>query len=345
MSQCPFCADPVGAKGLLPEGENTCPVCGNEIPSVAAATASSVYQGPAPLFPARGRGLDRAPGEIRKQEPSEDDAEEPASFATQLRQVDVGTAAGFALGGVALVTASIPDLTLFTKPLSCLGLLLGVVGGVVPAVRAHKKVAIPAVTCGLCLLVFLFAGDWPRWSAPQPIPAMAITLHQAGMVAPRPVAEDEWLDASTCAFRASSLQVQIVSVHLGQPELHAAGRVTHSPDKCLMIKLQVIDAGTMYRPNLPYISWADERNAPSKHPALLTDNTEHAYVQRTFEAGTKIAGRTYVHALTPPALRELLVFAAPDSNIEYLRLKLPASAFGAPGEYRFQIPRSMIEGL
>ncbi len=341
MSQCPFCADPVGAKGLLPDGENTCPVCGNEIPAAAVTASAPAYQAPEPRLPAR--NLDRPAGEMRKPDVAEDDAEERPSFATQLRQLDVGTAAAFALGGVALVTASIPDLVIFTKPLSGLGLLLGIVGGVLPAVKKRRNVAIPGATCGLCLLVLLLAGNWPRLSAPVQVPAVAITLHQGGMVAPRVVADDEWLDASACAFRSGDLEVEVVSVQIGPVQL--VGSRGPAPDKCLTIRLRVTDKNVRFRERVPYETWADEANAPSKHPPEMTDNLEHVYPQKTFAPGVRIVGRTYVDALMPPALRELLVYSAPDSGIEYLRLKLSASAFGAPGEFRFQIPKSMIEGL
>jgi hypothetical protein len=343
MSQCPFCADPVGAKGLLPEGESTCPVCGNQIPSVATAAPASAYQAPAPRPPTAAPTLDRPNGQPRKREEPEDDADEPMSFADQLRHVDVGTAAAFALGGVALVTASISDLTHFTKLLSGLGLLLGLVGGVVPALRKHRSIAIPAVTCGLCLLVLLLGGNWPRLSAPPPHPSVAITLHQGGMVAPRAIPDDEWLDASNCAFRCGDLQVEITSVQFGPIQL--IGNRTPAPDRCLTIHLRVTDQYHIFRERVPYETWADESNAPSSHPPELTDNLDHSYPQRTFGPGVRIVGRTYVDALMPPALKELLVFAAPEPGIQYLHLKLPASAFGAPGEFRFKIPTSMIEGF
>jgi hypothetical protein len=41
----------------------------------------------------------------------------------------------------------------------------------------------------------------------------------------------------------------------------------------------------------------------------------------------------------------VLVFPVPPGDIEYLRLRLPASAFGLTGEFRFQLPRGMIKGL
>jgi hypothetical protein len=41
-------------------------------------------------------------------------------------------------------------------------------------------------------------------------------------------------------------------------------------------------------------------------------------------------------------VEEVLLYPVAAAKAEYLRLELPASAFGEAGEFRFQIPRSMI---
>jgi hypothetical protein len=368
MSQCPFCADPVGAKGLLPEGENTCPVCGNEIGAAAAAPSSSAYQPAAregwestnrreaaapsssayqPAVPGvtpRPRNLNNVADKPRTPAPPAE-TEQTSAFAGQLRKLDIGTAAAFALGSVGLLTASISGLEFLTKPLSGAGLLVGLVGGVVPAAMKHASLVLPGITCGLCLFVLLLVGDWPRVGAPAPRPAMVITLHKGGMVRPRPVEEDEWVDASSAAFRTSDIQVQVVSVQLGPVNLRVSEKNWQSPENYLTIRLRVTDEGVLFREKVPYETWADEAGAPSKHPPELMDNQERVYPQKTFDANTKIGGRPYADGLSPPAMTELLVFPAPQQGIEYLRLKLPGAAFGIAGEFRFQIPKSMIEGL
>jgi hypothetical protein len=43
------------------------------------------------------------------------------------------------------------------------------------------------------------------------------------------------------------------------------------------------------------------------------------------------------------SVEDVVVFEEPVARAEYLRLELPASAFGGTGKLRFQIPKSMIE--
>jgi hypothetical protein len=295
--------------------------------------------------PPRSGSLNNGVDKPRRAVPEREEAEQASSLATQLRRLDIGTAAAFALGSVALLTASIPGLELLTKPLAGVGLLLGIILGVVPAVRKQTNLVLPGITCGLCLFVLLLVGSWPRVSPPAPRPAMAIRLHKAGMVAPRPVEEEEWLPADEFAYRTSNLQVQVVSVQVGPVDLRGPGKSGPTQENYLTIHLRVTDEGVLFREKVPYETWADEGGAPSKHPPELTDNQERIYPQKTFDANVKIGGRAYAGALAPPAMNELLVFPAPQNGIEHLRLKLPASAFGVPGEFRFQIPKSMIEGL
>jgi hypothetical protein len=97
---------------------------------------------------------------------------------------------------------------------------------------------------------------------------------------------------------------------------------------------------------VPYESWAERAGAPSKHPPVLVDNAERLYAQVPFDASSEVVGRWTAPTLLPGrAAGEFLVFTAPPAGIEYLRLKLPASALGGTSEFRFQVPKSMIEGL
>jgi hypothetical protein len=43
------------------------------------------------------------------------------------------------------------------------------------------------------------------------------------------------------------------------------------------------------------------------------------------------------------SVEDVIVFEESVARAEYLRLELPASAFGGTGKLRFQIPKSMIE--
>jgi hypothetical protein len=162
------------------------------------------------------------------------------------------------------------------------------------------------------------------------------------MVANQPVGEEDWVDASVHAVQRKDLRVQVLSVRVGAVELRSGGNKTLSPGRHLAIRLRVSYHGIDFQP-LPYEPWSDRAVSPSKHPPTLTDNRERSYPQKTFDRAWTVAGRADRGALTPGrGLNEVLIFPAPGADVEYLRLALPAAAFGAAGEFRFQIPRSML---
>jgi hypothetical protein len=117
------------------------------------------------------------------------------------------------------------------------------------------------------------------------------------------------------------------------------------PGKYLLIHVRTSFEGVVFRQIFYQQPWVDVAGTPSKNPATLTDNTGHAYSQKALDSAWKITGR-------PPAgemltsghqINELLIFAPPTGNVDYLRLKLPAAALGDEGEFRFQIPRGKGE--
>lgn len=297
---------------------------------------------PTPLLPNH-----PAPGGVRfpsRATPVDDDEpDERPSLVDRLRALDVGSAAALLCGSVALLFVSIPELDFLIKPCSGLGLLLGLLAGVLPAVRKRESVAWPLVMSLLCLLVLLFLGSWPSSSAPPPPEMAAIPLQQNGMGARQPVGADDWVDAASSAVRRDDVRVQVVSARIGRVDLKSRSGSSTSPDKYLVIRLRVSYETVLFQ-QLPYDPWADRAGAPSNHPAILTDNKDRTYNQKTFDAGREVVGRADAKPLTPGhQVKEVLVFPVPPTDVEYLRLKLPASAFGLSGEFRFQLPRGMIQ--
>ena len=346
MTECPFCNDLLGPADLLPGRGAICPRCGKWIaPGVLAraATASSpppdAVRPPPPLpkQPARGdAGL--AAG---KPGAGVDEPEPPDSAIPWLRRLDAGTAAALLVGSLAVVLASVPSLGFLTKPLGGVGILVGLLAGVVPAVLFQKNVWWPLAACALNLASALFVGSGPHPHAPPP-PRVAIALREGGMVAPQPAEDSDWVDAGTRAVKWHDIRVQVVAVRAGGVEVEYQGKKSLMAERSLVIRLRVSYEGVEFK-QLPYEPWADLPGSPSKNPPTLTDNLNQTYSQKTFGPGRKAAGRSERGYLTPGRMvEEVLVFPAPPAKVEYLRLQLPASAFGEPGEFRFQIPRRMI---
>ena len=264
------------------------------------------------------------------------------SVATEPRLRAGCTLAAFCFGSVALLLASIPLASILTKPLSAAGLVLGLLAGAAAARQKPLSLTCPLAVSALCLTVLLFAGSWPALHSPPQSPAVAIPFRQGGMVANQPIGEDDWVDASVNSVQRNDLRVQILSVRVGAVELRSGGHKAFSPDRYLAIRLRVSYHGIDFQ-QLPYEPWSDRAGSPSKHPPTLIDDRERTYPQKAFDRAWTLAGRADRGALTPGrGINEVLIFAAPGADVEYLRLALPAAAFGAAGEFRFQIPRSML---
>jgi hypothetical protein len=274
----------------------------------------------------------------------EDEAGSWLSPAAWVRQLNGGTLAALVAGSAAIFLASVPFLCVLSKPLSLLGLLLGVLAGAVPALWKRANLVPPGAVSALSLLALLFVGSWPQAYAPRP-PLVAAPLRQAGMVAHQPIQDDDWVDAAANAVRRDDLRVQVLGARVGGVETESRGRKAVSSEKYLVIRVRVSYEGIVFR-QVPYEPWVDLPGSPSNHPAVLVDDLDQAYPQKTFDADRKVVGRGGRDYLTPGRqVNEVLVFPVPVSRTQYVRLKLPASAFGGAGEFRFQIPRSMIGGF
>jgi hypothetical protein len=166
------------------------------------------------------------------------------------------------------------------------------------------------------------------------------------MVPNRPIEESEWIDAAEYAVRRDDVRVHVVAALAGPVELHRGeeGSVL-SPAKHLVLRVAVLCEGTR-APEVTYEPWADLDLSPSRHPPTLTDDRGQRYTQDTFGPALAVVGRgERTPSMIGMQIREVLVFPLPDAEVQYLRLELPASAYGGQGAFRFQVPRSMIQFL
>ena len=82
----------------------------------------------------------------------------------------------------------------------------------------------------------------------------------------------------------------------------------------------------------------------ARSAATLTDNFGNTYKPVRFDLGTQVSGQISAATSVYPGkeVEDLLVFEPPVDNVQFLRLQLPAAAFGGSGELRLQIPKGMI---
>jgi hypothetical protein len=246
----------------------------------------------------------------------------------------------FLLGSVALLLASLPPLDTLTKPLSGLGLLLGLL-----SLRAARGL-VPAAASAVCLLTFLGAGPWPLGRREAPADPSLLTVvpdRDKGMTRRATLGGDEWWDASRGALQQRDVRVRVTSAAVGSVPTRTDSRRGSSARKYLVIRVRVRNVGAFRV--VDFETWADPLLVPGRHNPSLTDDSGRPYSRVTFSPRATAGGHAGLAHLTPGKfVDDALVFPVPPlGQVEYLRLELPASAFGGSGTLRLQIPRSMIK--
>jgi hypothetical protein len=280
------------------------------------------------------------------------------------------------LGSLALGCASLEWLQWLTIPLSALGLIAGAFGLMVDYTEKTEEWTpkVGAVVSGCVLLVALawpaFFGLDPKLTSdlPPPVdPNRQVYLPRsapAGAARPaaQPVPEGHWVAAELYDVDHGVVRLRIVSAGVHDVPATRKGR---RGDKEYVVAVLLSHAGT--KDAIPFSGWhsaaatnvlapgapgaAGHNNAANNNAGNQASSSGGA--PRLFDAsGKSLAFRPRLDAAVAPArsivpfrpVQETLTFEAPAANSEYVRLELPASAFGASGVVRFQIPRFMAQG-
>lgn len=252
----------------------------------------------------------------------------------------IGVTALF-LGSVGLVCASVPGVQWLTIPLSALGLIAGAFGLMVDYSYKTEEWT-PKVGAGLCALLLVAALAWPALlgldpkvtELPPPVdPNRQVFLPRTDRVAgtrliPQAVGKEQWVDAEAydvdhgiVRLRVAGAMVQDVPVNQRKDRRRAERELT--------IALTLSHAGV--KDPIVFKGWRSVSDAPR-----LVD-----------AAGQALAFRPRPDS--PPRsvlpfhpVQETIAFDVPAAGVEFVRLELPASAFGGAGMVRFQLPKSMF---
>ncbi len=251
-------------------------------------------------------------------------------------------AAAFGAGALALLQASVLGLWWLTVGLAALGLLLVAWG--VQATREDRRgsdqvwFAVGGCLSGVVLLLALAAPGLlnGRWvidtSVPRPdLESQVVVGRNEFLAEGRPLEAGDWADAATEAIRQGDVFVRVESVQVGPPP--------GKPDTpCLLVHLHV--------KNCRHQTVTVEGFAGDRQPVL---NDEAGGTCPFLEALPRVpakgapvfdASASQAAELGPLERQDyLLVFAAPPSASEALKLEVPASAWGRKGACRFRIAR------
>jgi hypothetical protein len=260
--------------------------------------------------------------------------------------------ASLLLASLALIAASIPYLRLASLPMSGLGFLLGIVGAIIPSSESGRKPGIPLPLVGgtLNLIVFLLAGFWlgqfdiilGGLRKTPVVEQKSVPLHNAAVGTFR--AGGDWVDASQDAIQFGDVRIRLVSATVGTVELKDSKGKKRPSEKCLIIKVRVSNAGA--ERVVQFDSWYKPVSLTEKSVPLLHDNRGKLYSLKAFPPDVEVVGRVTQVTLPPgKKVEDVLIFKELPEKVEFLRLELPATAFGSTDRLlRLQIPRRMIQG-
>jgi hypothetical protein len=184
---------------------------------------------------------------------------------------------------------------------------------------------------------------------------------------PSPEKETPWTDASKGGTQQGEIRVQLGGIVVRNVRIRdVLGEETVSPTKNLTIQVFIHNTSTTRK--IDFQGWSgagfnalaltdllggagqskanvtDTVAASGRNAASLKDNFDNPYKRVSLDLGAQIPGQ--VHAATSiypgESVEDLLVFEPPIDKIQFLRLELPAAAFGGTGNLRLQIPKGMI---
>jgi hypothetical protein len=275
---------------------------------------------------------------------------------------------------------SLPSLiSLLSMPLSGLGLLLGIAGLVVAITQRSRGIGFPIAGSAVSLVALVIGVLWFSLSGMAGRPKGAsdlVAVAGAGQdeepknpALPKapPEKEVRWIDASKGRIRQGDIRVEIGAVTVRNVKVKdLLGEETISPTKNLTIQVFIDNMSTTRK--IDFLGWSgaganafaltdllgggsgskanasEALAAAGRNAASLTDDVENSYKRITLELGGQIPGQISTATSIYPGTRveDLLVFEPPIDNVQFLRLKLPAGAFGGTGTLCLQVPKSML---
>lgn len=275
-------------------------------------------------------------------------AAEPIAPAVSRPKKSVNYAAvlSFLFGSLAILALSLPFAGGSIMPLSSMGVLCGVLGFFW---AAWRPVGVRLASLGLAVSVpaLLIGSFWqagpqaaPKLvSLPATSPPLVVHLAQrtGRTLVPR---EGDWADASKDAAQQGDVRVRVTTAEIRRLELSNPKRPRLSPEKWLVVRLRVSNAGTSRI--IDYTGWGVLR-PDTEATARLTDPQGKAYQPRFLGANAKLLGQVQQAAFAPGKwVEDALVFEAPPADVKFVRLELPCNACGGTGILNLEIPRRMI---
>jgi hypothetical protein len=257
---------------------------------------------------------------------------------------------GLLLASLAFVSAQVPFLFPAALPLAGVGLVTGFAGlwATRPRSPGGWLVTLAGASASLAgVLVMVF---WPNllglgYGAPETaaptFDRKAVYSYEQKTNLGRDREDAEWLDARKYFVQQGIVRIRVDWARLQRVSYQHDKTSRLTSDKKLVIGLRVI--AMRPAPKVRYAGWWVKKGEQDV-AARLIDSTDRSYSLAVLPPGSVAAGQLDAAGDLPPGkfIKDLIVFEPPAPGFQYLRLELPAAAFGGTGTLRFQLNRSMV---
>jgi len=248
-------------------------------------------------------------------------------------------------GGAALIAAQWPSTLLLTRPLSAIGLALGLFAVIHALGGRPIRQLFPVIGLSLSSLTLAVALLFPGFLGSRYEASRQRTDYNANALRVVPLRltagtsegleTDGWVDASRAAVQQGTMRVQITGATLGPVQVvDSKKRYTRKQYLSVGVLLQHLGHG----PPVRFVHWGTtgERTVAS----AIATRDERPLTPAQLHPDVAV-GLTNAHELFPGKLiDDVLVFEPAGSGP--VLVELPADAWGGTGLFRFKIPAAMI---
>ncbi len=362
VAKCPFCPGTQRLKDSALAASVLCPSCKSYYTAVPHHS-----RGPAKTTISRAEQFSRIhPQQVVAKSPpaaemstvaqvaaSESSApEEIDSPETRSETIPLLPSASLLCGSTALVSASLSGLQFATLPLAITGLVLAGIGSCCER-RGKALVRLaPAFGGALSLSVLVVALFWPgilgvtfaHWREQASvldnrlkfIPAQGTAANAVGASS-----EEEGVDVSLGAARKGDVQIGVNSSGTGLYKFRSSKGKRESQEHYLQITIRISNVGgtrALHFAGCGQVSSPDESTLPQ-----LRDHLGRTCPFLNSRRKEELPRQLERAVIVPGKFVELpLFFEQPRGKIEYLRLDIPAEAWGDHGKIHLRIPATLL---
>lgn len=148
---------------------------------------------------------------------------------------------------------------------------------------------------------------------------------------------------ATESLQLGDISLKISEVVIGNVPLHQKIGDTDTESEESLLAIYVELTNTSQSKKIDYRGWMNDYARLLDLDAELTDNHDNDYRKVNFGGLLTVKGVSNDSSIYPgKTLKDAIVFEEPVPGIELLRVKLSAKGMGQDGEFRFEIPASMI---